>query len=99
LILSIIRFVEILNMLDYRNVGQTSSPAWRLHTMMEIGSLFAYFFTGTECLQLLQDGFDLPIYLPSISLSVFDQGNHSQASQNNINLGRYNQLMEEEDGN
>jgi hypothetical protein len=52
-VISFVRFVDILILLDYRNVGQNTNFAWTLFSLVELLSLGGHFATICLCATLL----------------------------------------------
>ncbi|VDK88684.1 unnamed protein product [Litomosoides sigmodontis] len=53
LMISAIRFSDILTQLDYRNIGEATSWSWRIHNTAEVFALGAHFATIVWCLRIL----------------------------------------------
>uniref|UniRef100_A0A7I4Y7Y3 GPI ethanolamine phosphate transferase 2 n=1 Tax=Haemonchus contortus TaxID=6289 RepID=A0A7I4Y7Y3_HAECO len=53
LILSVVRFVEILSQLDYRGTGDDLSFAWKVHQIADFVSLTSHFVTALLVIRLM----------------------------------------------
>ncbi|VDK88422.1 unnamed protein product [Onchocerca ochengi] len=53
LMISAVRFVDILTQLDYRNTGEATTWSWRIHNTTEVFALGAHFATIVWCLRIL----------------------------------------------
>ncbi|VDN03183.1 unnamed protein product [Thelazia callipaeda] len=65
LMVSAIRFADILTQLDYRNTGEVTTLSWRIHNAIEVFTLGAYFATIVFCLRIHDQSNDNAIpYMP-----------------------------------
>ncbi|VDK68959.1 unnamed protein product [Cylicostephanus goldi] len=53
LIMSVVRFVEILTQLDYRGTGEDLSPAWKVHQIADFIAMGSHFATAVLTIRLM----------------------------------------------
>ncbi|KAJ1373270.1 hypothetical protein KIN20_035629 [Parelaphostrongylus tenuis] len=76
LILSVVRFVEILTQLDYRGTGDDLTVAWKVHQTADFITLISHFATAVLVIRLMSrcesDSDDLQLFNNPLSLDGED---------------------------